>query len=270
MPPARIDAEALVDAARAVEGGGLAHVRLAGSQHALSRRRRPPAGAARARSPSDAAVPLIAVNDVLYHAPERRPLQDVVTCIREHVTHRDGRPAARSQCRAASEIAARDGAAVPHARRRRSPRRCVFSTAATSRSMSCASTEYPDETAPGLSPRRRRRWSHLLKEGVQRRYPNGMQAESPRRARQGARDHRRARIRAVLPHRPRHRATSRARRASSARAAARRRIPSSAIASASPRSTPRRSISCSSASSPPSATSRPTSTSISSTSGARR
>ena len=25
-------------------------------------------------------------NDVLYHAPERRELQDVVTCIREHVT----------------------------------------------------------------------------------------------------------------------------------------------------------------------------------------
>src|SRR5262249_2748085 len=35
---------------------------------------------------ADAAAPLIAVNDVLYHAPERRPLQDVVTCIREHVT----------------------------------------------------------------------------------------------------------------------------------------------------------------------------------------
>ena len=31
-------------------------------------------------------VPLIAVNDVLYHSPERRELQDVVTCIREHVT----------------------------------------------------------------------------------------------------------------------------------------------------------------------------------------
>jgi error-prone DNA polymerase len=31
-------------------------------------------------------VPLIATNDVLYHAPERRALQDVVTCIREHVT----------------------------------------------------------------------------------------------------------------------------------------------------------------------------------------
>ena len=33
-----------------------------------------------------ARVPLIAINDVLYHHPERRELQDVVTCIREHVT----------------------------------------------------------------------------------------------------------------------------------------------------------------------------------------
>ncbi|MEO0466453.1 MAG: error-prone DNA polymerase [Pseudomonadota bacterium] len=31
-------------------------------------------------------APIIAVNDVLYHAPERRPLQDVMTCIREHTT----------------------------------------------------------------------------------------------------------------------------------------------------------------------------------------
>jgi error-prone DNA polymerase len=33
-----------------------------------------------------ARVPLIAVNDVLYHAPERRPLQDILTCIREKTT----------------------------------------------------------------------------------------------------------------------------------------------------------------------------------------
>ena len=31
-------------------------------------------------------IPLIAVNDVLYHAPERRALQDVVTCIRQRLT----------------------------------------------------------------------------------------------------------------------------------------------------------------------------------------
>jgi error-prone DNA polymerase len=34
----------------------------------------------------DAHVPLIAVNDALYHHPDQRSLQDVVTCIREHVT----------------------------------------------------------------------------------------------------------------------------------------------------------------------------------------
>jgi len=31
-------------------------------------------------------APLLATNDILYHAPERRPLQDVLTCIREHCT----------------------------------------------------------------------------------------------------------------------------------------------------------------------------------------
>ncbi len=34
---------------------------------------------------NSAGVPLIALNDVLYHHPEQRPLQDVVTCIREGV-----------------------------------------------------------------------------------------------------------------------------------------------------------------------------------------
>jgi error-prone DNA polymerase len=33
-----------------------------------------------------AGVPLIAVNDVFYHHPDRRELQDVLTCIREHLT----------------------------------------------------------------------------------------------------------------------------------------------------------------------------------------
>ena len=31
-------------------------------------------------------APMIAVNDVLYHGPERRPLQDILTCIREKTT----------------------------------------------------------------------------------------------------------------------------------------------------------------------------------------
>ncbi len=36
-----------------------------------------------------AGVPLVATNDVLYHGPERRPLQDVMTCIREGCTIRE-------------------------------------------------------------------------------------------------------------------------------------------------------------------------------------
>jgi error-prone DNA polymerase len=35
---------------------------------------------------AQAGLPLVATNDVHYHAPARRPLQDVLTCIREHVT----------------------------------------------------------------------------------------------------------------------------------------------------------------------------------------
>ena len=36
-----------------------------------------------------ARAPMVATNDVLYHGPERRPLQDVLTCIREGCTIHD-------------------------------------------------------------------------------------------------------------------------------------------------------------------------------------
>jgi error-prone DNA polymerase len=39
-----------------------------------------------ARIAAEANVPLLATNDVLYHIAARRPLQDVLTCVREHVT----------------------------------------------------------------------------------------------------------------------------------------------------------------------------------------
>lgn len=35
---------------------------------------------------NEAGAPLVAINDILYHIPERRPLQDILTCIREHCT----------------------------------------------------------------------------------------------------------------------------------------------------------------------------------------
>ncbi|HTZ35027.1 MAG TPA: error-prone DNA polymerase [Stellaceae bacterium] len=39
-----------------------------------------------ARIAAESGLKLLATGDVLYHAPERRPLQDVLTCIREHCT----------------------------------------------------------------------------------------------------------------------------------------------------------------------------------------
>ncbi|MEM9471121.1 MAG: error-prone DNA polymerase [Pseudomonadota bacterium] len=39
-----------------------------------------------AKLAADHQVPLVAIGDVLYHHPDRRPLQDVLTCIREHET----------------------------------------------------------------------------------------------------------------------------------------------------------------------------------------
>ena len=38
------------------------------------------------RMAREAGVPLVATNDVLYHTPDRKPLADVVTCVREHCT----------------------------------------------------------------------------------------------------------------------------------------------------------------------------------------
>ena len=45
-----------------------------------------------ARLARDAGIRPLATNDVHYHHPDRRPLQDVLTCIREHVRIRDAAP----------------------------------------------------------------------------------------------------------------------------------------------------------------------------------
>ena len=82
-------------------------------------------------------VPLLATNDVLYHAPRaprvagRRHLHPRA----RHASNKAGQ-AARSQCRASSEIAAGDGAPVPRTRRRPSPRPCASRAASPSRSTS--------------------------------------------------------------------------------------------------------------------------------------
>ena len=77
------------------------------------------------RIASTAGVPLlIATNRVRYNHPARRPLQDVLTCIREKTTIDDHRQAARSQCGALSQAGGGNGAAVSRYPARRSRRPC--------------------------------------------------------------------------------------------------------------------------------------------------
>ena len=127
----------------------------------------------------DAAVPLIAVNDVLYHAPERRPLQDVVTCIREHVTIETGgrrlEANAERHLKPPQEMT-RLFRKVPAAiaETLRFLERCNFSLDELRK------TEYPEETRRGFATPQDALVA-LVKEGEQRRYPNGMR-EDVRRA----------------------------------------------------------------------------------------
>ena len=75
-----------------------------------------------------ARVPLIAVNDVLYHAPERRELQDVVTCIREKTTIDKAGKLLDANAERHLKAAARNGAAVPQISRGDRADANVFST----------------------------------------------------------------------------------------------------------------------------------------------
>ncbi|MEM6623570.1 MAG: error-prone DNA polymerase [Pseudomonadota bacterium] len=117
---------------------------------------------------------LLATNDVHYHLPERRPLQDVLTCIREGVTiHEAGHllaanaerhvkdPAEMARLFRGHEDALHAGLTIAQA--------CTFS-------LDELAYEYPDEPVPpGKTPQ-----SHLEDltwAGAQARYPDGVPPE---------------------------------------------------------------------------------------------
>jgi len=118
----------------------------------------------------EARAPAVAATDALYHAPERRALQDVVTCIREKTTidaaglileanaerHLKG-PAEMARLFADYPEAAARGAAIA--------RRLAFS-------LDEIAYQYPEEVMePGESPMQT--LSRLTWEGAARRYPDG-------------------------------------------------------------------------------------------------
>src|SRR5262245_28546699 len=115
-----------------------------------------------------AGAPLVAVNDVLYHVPERRPLADVLTCIREKCTIAEAgfRLAANAERHLKpSEEMARLFAHFPAA-----VARTVEIAQACRFSLDDLKYEYPDEPVP---PGRtgQQHLEYLTWEGARKRYP---------------------------------------------------------------------------------------------------
>ncbi|MEL6324585.1 MAG: PHP domain-containing protein, partial [Pseudomonadota bacterium] len=116
-------------------------------------------------------APIIAANDVLYHAPQRRPLQDVVTCIREHCTiHQAGfrlEVNAERHLKAPDEMARLFRGFEPALTRTvEVMERCRFS-------LDELAYDYPDEPVPpGKTPSGHLR--DLVSDGVTWRYPSGV------------------------------------------------------------------------------------------------
>src|SRR5262249_37420763 len=119
----------------------------------------------------EARVPLIAVGDVLYHVPERRTLQDVMTCIREHVT-------LAAAGRTLEANAERHLKPPPEMARlfRDAPQAIEATLRFLERyrfSLDELRYEYPDETREGF-PTPQAALVAYTEEGARRRYPQGV------------------------------------------------------------------------------------------------
>ena len=127
--------------------------------------------ARRTETARQANVPLIAVNDVLYHHPDRRELQDVLTCIREHLTiDQAGRRLAVNAERYLKPPA-------EMARLFREAPEAIEETLALDRvltfSLDELRYEYPDEMRAGFATPQDA-LVHLAWEGAAARYPGGI------------------------------------------------------------------------------------------------
>jgi error-prone DNA polymerase len=120
---------------------------------------------------AEAGVPLIAIGDVLYHAPERRVLQDIVTCVREHLTLESvGR---RLQANAERHL-------KPPGEMTRLFRAAPQAVAETLRFLECCrfsldelAYEYPEEAREGFATPQDA-LAALAERGACRRYPEGV------------------------------------------------------------------------------------------------
>ncbi|HEY6995526.1 MAG TPA: error-prone DNA polymerase, partial [Xanthobacteraceae bacterium] len=127
--------------------------------------------ARRAETARRAEVPLIAVNDVLYHHPDRRQLQDVLTCIREHLTI----DAAGRRLAANAERYLKPPAEM--ARLFRAVPQTIEETSKLDEELTFSLDElryeYPDELRSGFASSQDA-LVHLTWEGAAARYPDGV------------------------------------------------------------------------------------------------
>ncbi|MGC1466413.1 MAG: PHP domain-containing protein, partial [Pseudolabrys sp.] len=171
MPPVRIDAHALgllLDRLKKAASRGSVWLGAGMLYRGDDARRL----ARLAEIAKGAFVSLIAVNDVLYHAHERRALQDVVTCIREHVTiDSAGRllEANAERHLKSPEEMARLFRKYPDAieQTTRFIANCRFSLE------ELRGTEYPEETRQGFATPHEALVA-FAEEGARRRFPQGM------------------------------------------------------------------------------------------------
>jgi len=127
--------------------------------------------AKRAEEARLAQVPLIAVNDVLYHVPERRAVQDVLTCIREHI------PLAAAGRRLVINAERHLKDAAEMARLFRDYPDAVAETLRLSERLAFSLDElryeYPGETREGFATPQEA-LVHFTYEGAAQRYPDGI------------------------------------------------------------------------------------------------
>ncbi len=116
-------------------------------------------------------APLLATNDVHYHRPERRPLQDVLTAIREHVIVAE----AGWRLAANAERNLKDGVEMSRLFRghEEAVARSLEAVSLCSFSLDELAYEYPDEPVPaGRTPQRH--LEALAWEGAARHWPDGI------------------------------------------------------------------------------------------------
>lgn len=116
-------------------------------------------------------IPLVATGDVLYHAPSRRPLQDVLTCIREGV--RIGEAGLRLAPNAERHIKPPHEMARLFEGHESALARTLEIAAACTFNLEDLQYEYPDEPVPpGKTPH-----GHLIdlvEEGAREKFPDGV------------------------------------------------------------------------------------------------